>query len=64
MSELNRPVFDFSGKSVLVTGGTSGIGAAIAEAFTQSRAHVVIAGRNQARADAVLARIHSFGAQA
>jgi NAD(P)-dependent dehydrogenase (short-subunit alcohol dehydrogenase family) len=37
-------MFNFSGKSVLVTGGTSGIGYAIAEAFLRSGARVVAAG--------------------
>jgi NAD(P)-dependent dehydrogenase (short-subunit alcohol dehydrogenase family) len=63
MSELNRPVFDFNGKSVLVTGGTSGIGAATAEAFARSGAHVVLAGRCHARAEGVLRRIRSAGAR-
>ena len=37
--------FDFSGKTVLVSGGTSGIGAAVATAFASSGARVVAAGR-------------------
>jgi len=35
MSDIKRPVFDFSGKTVLVTGGTSGMGAASVEAFAR-----------------------------
>jgi NAD(P)-dependent dehydrogenase (short-subunit alcohol dehydrogenase family) len=37
-------VFNFSGKSVLVTGGTSGIGRAVADAFSMAGARVVAAG--------------------
>ena len=62
MIGLNRPVFDFSGKSVLVTGGTSGMGAAAAEAFARSGARVVFTGRSQERAEALLELIRSFGA--
>jgi NAD(P)-dependent dehydrogenase (short-subunit alcohol dehydrogenase family) len=36
----------FAGKSVLVTGATSGIGQAIARAFTNSQANVTAIGRN------------------
>lgn len=38
---------DFAGKSVLVTGATSGIGRAIARRFAESRARVTAIGRNQ-----------------
>jgi NAD(P)-dependent dehydrogenase (short-subunit alcohol dehydrogenase family) len=37
-------MFRFDGKRVLVTGGTSGIGLAIAEAFRGAGAHVIAAG--------------------
>ena len=36
---------EFSGKSVLITGGTSGIGFAVARAFLTEGASVVICGR-------------------
>ena len=48
--------FSFTGKRVLITGGTSGIGEASAVAFTRAGARVVISGRSQQRARQVIAR--------
>ena len=49
--------FDFTGQTVLVTGGTSGIGEAVASAFVQSGANVVITGRNRERGDALVNKL-------
>jgi 3-oxoacyl-[acyl-carrier protein] reductase len=43
--------FDFTGAHVLVTGGTSGIGHAIAHAFAAARASVTVTGRRATAAD-------------
>jgi 3-oxoacyl-[acyl-carrier protein] reductase len=40
----NRVSFDFSGAAVLVTGGTSGIGHAVATAFAEAGAEVTVTG--------------------
>ena len=42
---------------VVVTGATGGIGRAIAWLFARLGAHVVIAGRNQTKLDALLAEL-------
>ncbi len=43
--------FDFSGSSVLVTGGTSGIGLAVASAFVAAGASVTVTGTRSSAAD-------------
>ena len=50
---------DFSGKKVIVTGSTRGIGKEIAAAFAKRRATVVITGRNKANAEIVAKAIES-----
>lgn len=52
---------DFSGAAVLVTGGTSGIGAAIARAFGDAGATVMLTGRDVERGGEVAADIASDG---
>lgn len=46
-----------NGRCALITGGTSGIGFSIAEAFVNSGASVIITGRSQERINAALTRL-------
>ncbi|WP_204128165.1 SDR family oxidoreductase [Pseudomonas ogarae] len=54
---------DFSGQTVLVTGGAQGIGRAIVEAFALRGASVVIADLGLARAEAVAGELTAAGCQ-
>jgi len=47
----NRATFDFSGAAVLVTGGTSGIGHAVATAFAGAGAAVTVTGTRGSQGD-------------
>jgi meso-butanediol dehydrogenase/(S,S)-butanediol dehydrogenase/diacetyl reductase len=61
MPEHKRASFDFSGKTVLVTGATSGLGEAIAETFASSGADLVLAGRDQQRGAGLRERLCALG---
>lgn len=55
---------DLSGKRALVTGASSGIGAAVAEVFAASGAHVAVHARTVEKADATVGRIEGAGGRA
>ena len=58
------PLFDFSGKVVLVTGGTRGLGYRMARAFAERGASLVVASRRQEACDAVAAEFSALGREA
>ena len=51
-------IIDLSGKTAIVTGSTGGIGLAIAEGLARAGAKVTVTGRDQARVDAAVAKVH------
>ena len=53
-----------AGRTALITGSTGGLGAAIAQAFAEAGAFVVVSGRNKERGDQVVAKIRSDGGEA
>jgi NAD(P)-dependent dehydrogenase (short-subunit alcohol dehydrogenase family) len=53
-----------AGKTVLITGGTSGIGAEVARACARESAFVVVAGRNAERGQEVVGEIEGAGGSA
>jgi NAD(P)-dependent dehydrogenase (short-subunit alcohol dehydrogenase family) len=59
-----RLALPFSGRSALVTGSTSGIGAAIACLLAARGAHVIVNGRDPERGDQVVAQIRAEGGKA
>ncbi|MHC1668680.1 SDR family NAD(P)-dependent oxidoreductase [Stenotrophomonas maltophilia] len=56
------PILDFSGRRVLVAGGSKGIGREMALAFAAAGAHVSVCARGQAGLDALLADAAAQGA--
>jgi NAD(P)-dependent dehydrogenase (short-subunit alcohol dehydrogenase family) len=63
-ARADAPSGRFAGKTVLITGGTSGIGAATARAFAAQGANVVICGRREALGKQVEAEIRASGGKA
>jgi len=56
--------FDFSGKTLFVAGGTSGINLGIAAGFAAAGARVAVCSRDQAKVDAAVVQIQSHGVEA
>lgn len=52
---------ELEGKVVIVTGGTDGLGAALAERLATLGAHVTVCGRNESRVEAMRERLTSTG---
>jgi 2-keto-3-deoxy-L-fuconate dehydrogenase len=57
-------MFSLENKIALVTGGGSGIGAAIAEAFARAKAYVFVTDRDEKTARETVQRIHDANGQA
>jgi NAD(P)-dependent dehydrogenase (short-subunit alcohol dehydrogenase family) len=56
--------FDLTGRIALVTGASRGIGEAIARAFAQYGAQVIVSSRKQEACEAVAAEINASGGKA
>ncbi len=62
--QANRDRFDLSGRIAVITGGTRGLGLAIARGFAQAGAEVVIVSRKPEACEAVVEALRAEGAKA
>src|ERR1700757_436685 len=62
--QKDEPMHALSGQRALVTGGTSGIGRATAEALAREGARILISGRSEARGAEVVGAIEAGGGEA
>lgn len=58
------PLFDFSGKVVLVTGGSRGLGYQMVRAFAERGADVIVTSRKKASCDLVADEVRALGHRA
>ncbi|HRE62088.1 MAG TPA: SDR family oxidoreductase [Micropepsaceae bacterium] len=56
--------FDITGKAAVITGGATGIGFAIADAFAKRGARIVLAGIDEAEGEAAIRKLSADGARA
>jgi NAD(P)-dependent dehydrogenase (short-subunit alcohol dehydrogenase family) len=61
---MAQVTLDFSGTTVFVAGGTSGINLGIAEGFAAAGARVAVMSRSQEKVDAAVARLQALGSPA
>jgi NAD(P)-dependent dehydrogenase (short-subunit alcohol dehydrogenase family) len=59
---MNTP-FDFTGKTVFVSGGTSGINLGVAHAFARAGAKLAVLSRKQDKVDAAVAALKTHGGE-
>ncbi|MDG4667467.1 SDR family oxidoreductase [Mycobacterium sp. 236(2023)] len=59
-----NPSDTLAGRTALVTGSTSGLGAGIAAALAEAGAHVIVTGRTRVRGEHVVQQIESRGGRA
>jgi 2-deoxy-D-gluconate 3-dehydrogenase len=57
-------LFSLQNRVAFITGGNGGIGLGMAKGFASCGAAVVIAGRNEEKAQLALSELHSLGARA
>lgn len=57
-------MFDFSGKTILITGATGGFGGALAVALAEAGAHLVLLGRQRPKLEEIDDRVQAAGGTA
>jgi NAD(P)-dependent dehydrogenase (short-subunit alcohol dehydrogenase family) len=58
------PLFDFTGKVILVTGGSRGLGYQMVKAFAERGADIIVASRKREKCQEVADEVHALGRRA